>query len=316
LTKRSTGKLVVVTLHPAVDRTVEVPRLRLGGVVRGREVMVEAAGKGINITHTLSNLGHHVLALGFLGQEEADLFLSSFCKGRVTSDFIQVKCATRESITIVEREARRDTHLLVGSLHVGHRDLMGLFSRLRRRVSAGDWAVFAGSCPDGVKRADLVTALRACKRQGARVCVDTSGPMLRAAIGARPWLIKPNRDELAELTKRRLRSISQVARAAQGLLGKCENILVSLGADGVVLVTCDGAWHARETRRARVAHTVGCGDALLGGFLAACASGKKPAAAARFAVACGSACARTHYASLQTRSEPLRFLPHVRIEPL
>ena len=318
---RLSGKFVIVVLHPAVDRTVQVSRLQVGGVIRGRPVMVEAAGKGINIAHTLANLGHPLLATGFLGRGEAEFFLSSFrgaasgAAGRVALDFVPVECATRENLTIIERDAGRDTHILVGSMRVGPRETERLLRRMRRRVAAGDWAVFGGSCPSGLKRADYVEALRTCKARGASVCVDASGSLLRAALSVRPWVVKPNREELEELAGRRLRSRAAVLRAARALLERCEHVVVSLGAEGAVLVTRDGAWHARETRCAKVVHTVGCGDALFAGFLAAYARGRRPAEALRFAVACGSACVRTHYASLRSRDEPLRFLRAVRVSP-
>ena len=248
--ERLTGKFVVVTLHPAIDRTVEVSRLRRGGVVNAQPVLVEPAGKGINITHTLANLGHDVLAGGFLGRAEAEFFLASFPGNRVTPDLVEVRSPNRENITIIERDAARDTHLLVGSLRVSRSELKRLFKRMERGVGPGDWAVFAGSCAAGVRRNDYVEALRICKRRGAMVCVDSSGPMLSSALRVRPWLIKPNCEELAELAGRRLRTQAQILRAAKELLDRCAHVLVSLGADGAVLVTSDDAWYARETRRA------------------------------------------------------------------
>ena len=89
-----------------------------------------------------------------------------------------------------------------------------------------------------------------------------------------------------------------------------------LVAEGALLVSRAGAWHARETRRAAVLHTVGCGDALLAGFLSACAEGKPPAEAARFGVACGSACVRSYRACLRSKAEALHYLPRIRVKKL
>lgn len=310
-TRCARPSFVTVTLHPAIDRTVAVETLRLGELVRGELIMVEAAGKGINVTHTLANLGRDVLATGFVGKQDAGFFLSSLPEKRVTAAFVEVNCATRENLTIIERVSGRDTHITSSRMKVSRREVGALLTKLRQNVRRDDWAVFTGSCPRGLRQADFVAALRLCKRKGAKVCVDTSGPLLRRALGVGPWLIKPNREELEELTGRRLRSVNQIRLAAEGLLSKCARVLVSLGAEGAVLVTPDGAWHAHETRHAKVTHTVGAGDALLAGYLAACAAGEPPTDAVRFAVACGSACVRSPYASIRSRREVSRLIKNI-----
>ena len=146
--------------------------------------------------------------------------------------------------------------------------------------------------------------------------------MLRAAVKARPWIVKPNLDELSELAGRRLSRLGDVLHAAEPLTEWCEHVLVSLGRNGALLVSRQGAhpggqaWHARESRRVSAVHTVGCGDALLAGFLSACACGKTLPEATRFAVACGSACVRSYRACLLSEAEALRFLPGVRVVKL
>lgn len=311
--KRLAGRFVVVGLHPAIDRTIQVRRLRSGGVIRGRLVMVEAAGKGMNITRTLSALGRNVLSCGFLGRVDADLFRSSLRAGCVTPRFVEIAGATRQNITIIEQDKRADMHILSGNMRVRRKDLDALLAGLQRDVGEGDWTVFAGSRPAGVRQADYVRALRTCRRRGARLAVDAAGPMLRAALREGPWLIKPNRAELEELVGRRLRTRNCILDAARGLLDNCEHVLVSLGAEGALLVTRGGAWQAKETRRARVVHTVGCGDVLLAGFLSAYAAGRTPAEALRLGVACGSACVRSRSAAITSRRDPNRFLPRIHV---
>jgi len=313
LPKRLTGNFVVVALHPAIDRTIRIPRFRSGGAIRGRLVLVEAAGKGMNITCSLAGLGHDVVAHGFLGRSDEEFFRASLPPGRVRAGFVTVGGDIRRSITIIEAEKETDTHILSGSMRVGRQDIRRLMSRLRSEVGEGDWAVFGGSLPDGMQPSDYVRALSACGRRGARVIVDTSGPMLRAALGEKPWLVKPNREELGELVGRRLRARGKILDAAHSLLDRCGHVLVSLGAEGALLVTPSGSWHAQETRRAKVVHTVGCGDALLAGFLSAYASGKKPEESLRFGVACGSACVRSRHAAIASRRDPNRFLPRIRV---
>jgi 1-phosphofructokinase len=307
---------IVVGLHPAIDRTLEIRRLTAGGMIRGRVVMVEAAGKGANLVHTLSNFGHRVVATGFLGRQDEAFFLSSFRKDRVKAEFVAVASPTRENITIIETDSHRDTHLVTGKLHVGRVDVSRLRSIIAGEVAAGRWAVFSGSRPAGMTLSEYARMLTLCRESGAKLCVDASGPMLRAALKARPWIVKPNLDELSELAGRRLSCVREVVKAAAPLTKWCEHVLVSLGRNGALLVSRQGVWHARDGRRISAVHTVGCGDALLAGFLSACARGKTLPEATRFAVACGSACVRSYRACLLSKAEALRLLPGVHVVEL
>jgi 1-phosphofructokinase family hexose kinase len=309
-------RFLVVGLHPAIDRTLEIARFEPGGMIRGRVVSLEAAGKGANLVHTLSNLGRRVVATGFLGRQDEEFFLSSFRKDRVRADFVAVAGPTRENLTLIERDRHRDTHLVAGALRVGKADVARLRTIIAAEAAECEWAVFSGSRPDGLRLGDYSRLLTLCRESGARLCVDASGPMLRAALKARPWIVKPNLDELSELVGRKLSRVSDVAKAAEPLTEWCGHVLVSLGRNGALLVTRQGAWRAKETRRVSAVHTVGCGDALLSGFLSAIAGGQSLPQATRFAVACGSACVRTHRACLLSKAEALRSLPGVQVTAL
>ncbi len=102
---------LTVGLHPAIDRTIKIPRLTGTPVLRGQLVRVEAAGKSANMAHTLSNFRQRVIATGFLGAAEAGFFLKSFDPKRVETHFVPVASPTRESITLLEeRSGTRRPH--------------------------------------------------------------------------------------------------------------------------------------------------------------------------------------------------------------
>ena len=306
-------RILAVGLHPAIDRTIELPELRRRSVLRGRLLRVEAGGKTTNIVHTLSNFGHHVSATGFIGRGEADFFLRTFDPARVKAEFVLADSPTRENVTLLESRTGRDIHILAGELSVRRNDAAQLGRIVKRLAEKADWAIFSGSRPKGMPLSDYLALLRVCRERGGRLVVDASGSMLRTALKARPWLIKPNRDELAELVGRKLRTDCDILRAATSLRKKCENILVSLGRGGAILISSAGTWHAREARPPKSAISVGCGDALLAGFVSACADGADLREALRFGTACGSACARTDYACLSSRRQPESLLPGIRI---
>jgi 1-phosphofructokinase len=123
-------------------------------------------------------------------------------------------------------------------------------------------------------------------RLGVRVAIDTNGPLLRDALAAGPDLVKPNRRELAEASGCSVGGPEEALVAIERLRAAgARSVLASLGAEGGLLVDHSGAFHATAavpTPRS----TVGAGDAMLAGFLAA--GGYGPAALAE-AVAWGSA---------------------------
>jgi 1-phosphofructokinase len=310
------GRFVVAGLHPAIDRTVEVPALDGATVIRGRLLMVEAAGKGTNIVHTLSNFGHRVTATGFLSRWDRELFLSSFRRDRVRTRFILVDGPSRENVTVVDRRTGRDTHIIAGHLDVTRREVRRLLQVIPRLLRPDDWAVFAGGRPRGFRMDDFSDALAAARRRRARVCVDAGGNMLRVALRRHPWIIKPNRDELSELAGESLATKAQILKAATRLFRRCDRVLVSLGKEGGMLVGPEGAWEARDLRRVRVSHTVGCGDAFFAGFLAAASERMEWSECLRFSVACGSACVRSPYAALHSRAEAVRRLGGIQLTRL
>ena len=310
------GSFVSVTLNPAIDRTMEVDDLRPGEVVRGRLLLHEAAGKGVNVAHDLAALGRHVRVTGFVGRGEAAFFRRALSAAGALMDFVMVNGLTRESLTVLDRKRGQETHLTEQGFEVTRGNAAALIRKTVRCLDEKTWAVAAGRPAPGFGPDDYERLLRAVKGTGARLAADTSGPCLPVAVEAGADFIKPNEDELSELVGRPLRTRAAVLRAARSLTSKARYVLVSLGAKGAVCVTRRGAWRAWERVRVRVAHTVGCGDAVTAGFAAGLSEGRGAPDALRLAVACGGACARSMRAALRSRGEVEAVWPGVRVERL
>ena len=147
------------------------------------------------------------------------------------------------------------------------------------------WCVLAGSLPPGVPATQYADLVRLLRGRGIRVALDTSGEPLRAALSARPSLLKPNRHELEQVLGHPLGSSAAVLEAARRLLDQgIAEVILSDGESGAWFVTPEGALHARPPR-IDVRSTVGAGDALVAGALSAHLRGLPPAERARFATA-------------------------------
>ena len=209
--------------------------------------------------------------------------------GRSYLELLTVRIAgsIRANVTVVESDGTT-TKLNEPGPRLSRDELDALAVTLRQAAARADWVALCGSLPPGTPAGWYAGLIRQLRGTGPRVAIDSSGPPLAKAIAARPDLVKPNREELAELTGRPLGTIADIADAAATLTARgVHTVLTSLGPAGAVLVHRDAAWHA-SAAAIEPRSTAGAGDALLAGYLAAGADG--PAALAE-AVAWGSAAA-------------------------
>ncbi len=265
----SSPPVITVSLNPAIDRIVEVPRFAVGEHQRGRLIARTPAGKSVNVSRALAILGVPGIAAGFIGRQELALFRDSLRADGVGSEFIPVDGITRENITIVDPAARVATHIRDAGFRVGAGDIDRLGRLLTRLCAKDRIVVFSGSTPEGLDARRFEDLLRVCMSAGARVAVDTSGPPLRAAARLPLWLIKPNVAELAELTGVAIASEPELLAAARAVARTVATVLVSRGEEGAVCLTGGEAvrGHVRVAPE-QVRNTVGCGDCLLAGYIA------------------------------------------------
>jgi 1-phosphofructokinase len=277
--------IVTLTLNPSVDRTVEVDALARGEVMRAHGVRVDPGGKGINVSRALATHGIPTRAVITLGGAEGEHLATLLRAAGIDIVPVPIQGAIRSNITVVEPDGTTTKFNEPGAELSGE-ELNAVFAAVRTAVDSADWLVASGSLPPGTPANVYADLVRWLAGSGIRVAVDTSGPALEAVLAAGPTLVKPNRDELAEVTGRRLKTIEDVVEAAHRLrdLG-AGAVLASLGADGAVLVDDDGAIHGR-TPAVPPLSSVGAGDAMLAGFLA---GGGKGADALTEALAWGAA---------------------------
>jgi 1-phosphofructokinase len=259
--------IVTLTLNPSVDRTVEVESLARGEVVRALGVRVDPGGKGINVSRALATHGLPTRAVVTVGGAEGEHLVTLLRDTGIEIIPVPIRGAIRSNITVVEPDGTTTKFNEPGA-QLSAEELAAVFSAVKNAVESADWLVASGSLPPGTPANVYADLVRWLAGSGTCVAVDTSGPALEAVLAAGPTLVKPNRDELAEVAGRRLVTIADVIEAASRLrdLG-AGAVLASLGADGAVLVDGEGALHGR-TPAALPQSSVGAGDAMLAGFLA------------------------------------------------
>ncbi|MEU5538776.1 1-phosphofructokinase [Streptomyces sp. NPDC020362] len=271
--------ILTVTPNPSLDRTYEVQALKRGEVIRAETERMDPGGKGVNVSRAVAAAGRRTVAVLPLGGAPGALIADLLDAQGIEVAPVPVAGATRSNIALAEADGVLTKINAPGpELSAAEQEL--LLDAVRLQSRDADWIACCGSLPRGLAPswyADVVTRAHAA---GARIALDTSGRALLEALRARPDVVKPNAEELAEAVGRPLATVGDAVKAAEELreMG-ARAVLASLGADGQLLVDDEGAWFG-SARADTVRSNVGAGDSSLAGFLIAGGSGPDALASA------------------------------------
>lgn len=260
--------IATLTLNPSLDRTVEVPALVRGTVIRATSGRLDPGGKGVNVARALLANGVDARAVLPVGGDVGRQLVEMLDAEGVAMTAVPVAGATRSNLTLSEPDGAVTKVNEVGDpLAAGEIDQLA--EAVTDLVRPGGWVVLSGSLPAGTDPEVYARLAERFARAGTRVAVDTSGPALLEALRGRPALVKPNREELSEVIGRDVHNVADAVEAARALrAGGAGAVLASLGPDGAVLVEPGGVARGHCAVAARRS-SVGAGDCLLAGFLAA-----------------------------------------------
>jgi tagatose 6-phosphate kinase len=288
-------RCLTITLNPTVDTTYWLDDLVVGGTNRVRRMRQVAAGKGVNVARVMRCLGRDVVATGFLGGDNGRFIDGALRAEDVVTRFEWLEQgSSRNCHTMVDARTTSSTEVLEGGPGLTERDRRRFLHRLETLLPGVEAVVIAGSVPEGSTLDFLQEIVRLVRSHAHRLFVDASGPALRDLLACRPDLIKPNAHEMEMLMGWRAPLTDQVAFARDELIGTLMpddgQVLLTLGKDGALLISRDHVLRARNPEIDAV-NTVGCGDALMAGFVDSWLEGQGDVNALRNAVACGSAAA-------------------------
>lgn len=282
--------IYTVTFNPSLDYVVQVDDFAVGEINRTRAESIYPGGKGINVSLVLQNLGLPSVALGFTagfsGAEIERLLQEAGCR----CDFIAVKAGYSRINTKIISGA--ETALNGQGPRLSETELAALFNKLRR-LTQDDVLVLAGSIPASLPDNIYEQIMELLQPVGTRILVDATGDLLLKVLKYRPFLIKPNHEELGEFFGRGpLLTEEEILAAAQRLQQQgARNVLVSRGANGALLLDENGKLHKQASPKGTLVNSVGAGDSMVAGFLAGYLQTQDYDAALRLGVAAGSASA-------------------------
>ena len=291
--------IYTVTLNPAIDYVVRLDApLAPGTLQRAAAEDYQYGGKGINVSTVLARLGVPTTALGFVAGATGAWLQQGVAGQGIHTDFI----ALPQGMTRINVKVKAADGAVVQETEINGRgpqidaEALSLLEEKLAALTAQDLLVLAGSLPADLPSDTYQRLMAPLAARGVRVVVDAGGEALRKVLPHRPFLIKPNHQELSELFGRTIPStdFDLAAECACALQQQgARNVLVSMGGAGAVLVDEQHRQHRLAAPQGRVVNTVGAGDSMVAGFLAGWLGSGNYGQALRLGTACGSATAFT-----------------------
>ncbi len=285
--------LICVSPNPAVDRRITLAGLARGEVNRALSSRPLAGGKAAHVAMAARALGEEVTWIGFAGGASGDELESGLADLGIALTGVRTKASTRTNLEVIEPDGTV-TEILEPGGEVTPSEverLLAIANDVFHEWGDAAQVILAGSLPPGAP-IDLYARLtRSARSARCRVLLDSSGEALRRGLAAAPDLVKPNRDEAAQLTGNTPRKNGSAAGVALRLFAAgARRVAITLGADGIFWQR-DAGSAPLEARppQVRGSSTVGCGDATLAGLAVAHSRGFTDEQTVRLAVACGAA---------------------------
>lgn len=258
--------IFTVTLNPSIDYVVRLDKLTSGITNRTTSEEYYFGGKGINVSCVLAELGLDSTAYGFVAGFTGEAIEKGIRNDRIITDFIKLKHGiSRINIKI---KAGEETEINCQGPHIDDSELERLLQKIDR-IASGDTLVIAGSIPNTMPDDVYERMLERISRKDVKIVVDATKQLLVNSLKYKPFLIKPNRQELSEIFGTEVKTEEDIEKYAKELqkMG-AKNVLISLGGEGAMLIDENGEKHKAGVLKEKVINTVGSGDSMVAGFVA------------------------------------------------
>jgi 1-phosphofructokinase family hexose kinase len=284
--------IVTVTLNAALDRTLLVPNFHLGQRHRASEGFTSAGGKGINVARALRRLGVPVVCTGLVGGRNGQQIIDDLNEAGILNDFVRIEGESRASVALLDPISDQYTEVNEWGPEVREQELDALREKLAYLTQGAEFVVLAGSLPRGVEPSFYAETIRELNRRQVLTVLDSEGDPLRRGVTAEPYLVSPNVNEAESLVGHEFNDDADLEAGLDEIaeLG-ARNVLITLETGLYALVREAGEAHRVRGLSPRLdpVSTIGAGDTLLAGFLAARMTGRTVEEAVRSAIAAGAA---------------------------
>ena len=276
-----------VTLNPSIDFIVRVKDFQLGETNRAYEDNFFAGGKGIMVSKLLKNVKTNCVNLGFLGGFTGTFIEQNLKKLNILSDFVTVNENTRVNVKL---KTETETEINCQGPKISDNEKEEFLDKIRK-IKSDDFVILSGSVPSNLGNDFYITIIEILNKNGVKFTLDSSGETFSKSLKYKPFLIKPNKDELKEYARIEFKNNQEIVNyVRENLVDKAEHVIISLGGEGALYIDKKFSLFAYPLRvKENVVNTVGAGDSVVAGFVNYMLKHNDVERAFRFAVACGTA---------------------------
>ncbi len=281
--------ILTITFGPCIDKSFSVKELIAEKKLRSSIPKIEPGGGGINVARVLRRLGANAIALypsgGYTGRALDELI----AKEQIPAVPVKTKNETRENIIVLETSTNKQFRFTMPATSLSEKEVVRILEHIER-LKKLEFIVVSGGLPPDISPLLFNRIHGIAGKKGAKLIVDTSGEMLKHAVDAGVYLIKPSISELAGLAGKECPSADEIAYEAKRIIRtkKCEIVVVSMGQAGAMLITGDKKISIIPPA-VEIKSTVGAGDSMVAGIVFALSKGKNIETAVQYGVACGTA---------------------------
>jgi 1-phosphofructokinase len=314
--------IITVTLNPALDKTARVDFVRPNSLNRLRDILLDAGGKGVNVSAMIRALGGNSIATGFAGGSAGDELIGRIAGKGLVHDFVRIKAVTRTNLKVINDEGAL-TELNEPGPEITGKEFDEIEKKLMAFGTKGNTFVLSGSLPRGIKSDTYKKLCVVLRKNGAAVFLDADGEALELALDADrdsvPNFIKPNRYELLKLFG--MEDGNEITEAVLSqlcvkLLDKGVSLVsLSMGHEGALFVSRDGIWRSPAIP-VTVKSTVGAGDSMVGALVYGFENGLLPEQCFALAIAASAGACTTEGTNPPSRTLVDELLRQVNLQKI
>lgn len=283
-----TRQIITLTINPSLDKSTKFNGLIAEQKIRCENPRYDAGGGGINVSKAISKLGGSSTCIFTSGGSTGEMLEDLITKEKIENKAIKTKNWTRENFIAFENTTKAQYRFGFPGNEFSEEEKDKIITTIKELQS--EYLVISGSLNEGLQANFYQKIAEIAKSSGTKVIVDTSGEALQKVLETGVYLIKPNIGELAKLMGAERLELAEVEKAAKTLIekGSTEIVVVSLGADGAILVTKDETQFVKAPKVEKKS-TVGAGDSMVGGMVWALSQNKTLKEVIQMGVCCGTA---------------------------
>ena len=279
--------IYTLTLNPSIDYVLRIDEFLDGETLRSNSEEKYPGGKGIMVSKLLKNLGEKSVNIGFLGGFTGDFIRKKLNDLGIEEDFTRIEDDSRINVKL---KYETETEINAQGPQITEEEIEEFLNYLDQ-LQEDDFVIISGSIPKSLGEDFYRVIVNLLEMNNVRFALDTSGKKLFKLSSYKPFLVKPNKDELSEIFDDEIDSDEKIVKYARKLIDQgAENVIVSLGKDGSMFIDSNIVYKAKPIK-GKLINSVGSGDSMVAGYIYGYMKGLSKLDSYKLAVSCGSATA-------------------------